>query len=887
MVTKIRIPIILKEKAEIDRFLEPVQTGIPFPKGEIRDVSELILKRENGEHLPSAATTLRTWSDGSLKWVLIESQISMSASEEMTLFVENDRSKDHRLSTPELQVDNRDREFVVRTGSTLFRIDKDIFRPFMSVKVDASALLDGQKCKVTLTDGDGAEWVPRIDYSGKEFSNSLRTVLLFKGHFSRHERKHGLHFIARLYFYAGHSTTRLDFTIWNPRAANHRGGLWDLGDPGSIFFKDLSFNFPLSSKETTEIQWQSQPTGSINSINSNNSTDSDETIDSTNIIIYQESSGGENWKSRNHVNHLGQIPLTFRGYRVYNDNRIIADGLRSTPIMSLLKGSHALSATLRHFWQNFPAALESKQSSLIISPFPGYFNDLFELQGGEQKTHRIYTNFTDKASNVGPLAWIHHPLLLRARPEWYCKSGVFYCVLAEEDIPSEPPYDECFHLTEVAVKGDHTFFDRRELIDEYGWRNFGDLYADHENQLYQGDKPVISHYNNQYDLINSFLIQHVRTGDDDWFRLAEELAWHVMDIDIYHTDQDRHEYNHGFFWHTDHFSDAATSSHRGFSRATLLEKGLDNYGGGPDPEHVYAQGLSVYYFLTGELQAKDAVLELAAFVTNVIDGPQRLTDLIRKMVKNNLIYLKTRLEPEILIPYRITEGPGRASGNGLGVLLDGFSLTGHDIYLSKAEYLIRQCIHPKDDIFKRHLNDVNVRWFYTVFLQSLGKYLEIKIELDDLDYMFYYARESLLHYAKWMLANEFPFLSKKELLDFPNFATRAATDIRKANVFLLASKYGDQPLQEQFIEKANFFFKTSMRDLLSLETRTLTRPLGILLQNMNIPLYFARHPQDKSELSQHSFAFRPPRNDRPLKKLLLDNLSLLQRMSRTPKLNKI
>src|SRR5436853_4454991 len=52
-----------------------------------------------------------------------------------------------------------------------------------------------------------------------------------------------------------------------------------------------------------------------------------------------------------------------------------------------------------------------------------------------------------------------------------------------------------------------TLFRSREVIDEYGWRNYGDVWADHEEAYYDGPRPIISHYNNQYDLLHSFLIQ--------------------------------------------------------------------------------------------------------------------------------------------------------------------------------------------------------------------------------------------------------------------------------------------------------------------------------------------------------------------------------------------
>ena len=48
-------------------------------------------------------------------------------------------------------------------------------------------------------------------------------------------------------------------------------------------------------------------------------------------------------------------------------------------------------------------------------------------------------------------------------------------------------------------------------------------------------------------------MQFLRTGDARWWRLMDDLARHVRDIDIYHTREDKAAYNGGLFWHTNHY----------------------------------------------------------------------------------------------------------------------------------------------------------------------------------------------------------------------------------------------------------------------------------------------------------------------------------------------
>jgi hypothetical protein len=102
-------------------------------------------------------------------------------------------------------------------------------------------------------------------------------------------------------------------------------------------------------------------------------------------------------------------------------------------------------------------------------------------------------------------------------------------------------------LVNVAIDGAASFRARRECIDEFGWRHFGELYADHESA--GSDTPLVSHYNNQYDAVAGLIIRFLSTGERRWWTLGDELANHVSDIDLYHTRDDKDAYRGGYFWH--------------------------------------------------------------------------------------------------------------------------------------------------------------------------------------------------------------------------------------------------------------------------------------------------------------------------------------------------
>src|SRR5262249_420256 len=158
------------------------------------------------------------------------------------------------------------------------------------------------------------------------------------------------------------------------------------------------------------------------------------------------------------------------------------------------------------------------------------------------------------------------------------------------------------------------FDSKREAVDEYGWRHFGDLYADHEAVHYSGPPPVISHYNNQYDAIYGAFVQFMRSGDDRWFVMMDQLASHVVDIDIYHTADARPDSRGRLLWPTNPYTRPFPAPHRSFSRRA------GHPGGGPSAGHCYTTGLMHHYFLTGEMASREAVLGLARWITAMEDG---------------------------------------------------------------------------------------------------------------------------------------------------------------------------------------------------------------------------------------------------------------------------
>jgi len=820
--------IQLTEKAGQAVESAPVQFGCPFPKGLFYSHKVLALMTEDKGVLASNISSTILWPDNSIKWCLVKTFVTLNANESLKLqIIEHPELYDTTQCPTELILETDD-DIKVQTKNCLFELSKTRFNFLSTVTCHNQNIIEGGSC--TLNTKEYGALIPEITKYRYHTSFSsdcpLSSDLTLEGSFFTNSGELVANFETTLTFYIKTDLVKCTFAIHNPKPAIHTSGLWDLGDPNSLIFYGLDLNAAINN--LTAIEWKTDKNQPW------------ESLDNNSLTIFQESSGGQNWDSPNHKDRNNKVPYTMSGFECRTNGLTLCSGKRALPSLCLQTSSGQISVFIEKFWQNCPKSLSIKNNQINIGLFPEEFTGEFELQPGERKTHSFYLDFSGK-KNV--LTSIEEPVEISLNPEWVEKSGVF-------------PYfynnvsgDQIHSIINEGLTGNNSFFAKREIIDEYGWRNFGEIYADHETDGYVGDETFISHYNNQYDPIYGFLRQFALTGNAKWFELADDLAYHITDIDIYHTRHDKDEYNGGLFWHTDHYLDAATSSHRSFSKYQKSDAYIDHAGGGgPGGQHCYTTGLLYHFLITGNDSSRKAVLQLAAWITRVFEGSGTLL--------GTLLSIKNRNQPGIK---NILSGKyplDRGTGNYVNALLDKFILTQELTTLSQVEHIIKNTVHPLDDIETRNFDNVELSWHYTVFFQSLCRYLLIKEEMSAFDDTFYYARDSLLHYADWMLVNEYPYLEKPEILEFPNH-TWTAQDIRKVNILLFANYYSPST-SSAYSEKARKLYNYITENLSTEKTRTYTRILAILMQSHGAITFF--------ENLDKNTTFNEVKNYPPLKK---------------------
>ena len=795
--------ITLKEPSGVIRKNIPIRLGIPFPKGALRDTNNISLSDNKNQPINYNLSTTASWPDNSIKWGILDFQTSLDPNETKLLTLSLTSKTSSLEISNSIQINNSEKRFTINTGEAEFTLNIHRSSLFEKVTVNHRVFNSGND-QILLTCKDNINYKPVITDIIKDKTNSyLRAGFTLKGHFESDEKHTFADFESTLCFHAGKSTVIWDFTLHNTKSAKHPGGIWDLGDPGSVFFKSLAINFNLPSNSTcTWKAGQGQPWIDCND---------------QQLSIYQESSGGKNWNGNIHKNFQGIIPHKHKGYRIEAPNSVLETGDRISPTFHIDSESNCLTAHIKNFWQNFPKAFELSDKQLSIQLFPQKYPDNFELQGGEKKTHTIYLNF---GKDKNALEWAESPVIPELNYSWFVQSKA---------MPYLANNHKIHDLDKLILEGltsQNNYFQKRETIDEYGWRNFGDIYADHETVGHEGEQALVSHYNNQYDSLYGFARQYMLSGDQRWFVLMDQLAQHISDIDIYNTDNDRAEYNGGLFWHTDHYLDAFTCSHRTYSKWHHSDEEL---GGGPGTEHCYTTGLLYHYFLTGSESSKQALLVLRKWIENLHEGSGTLLERILAIKNTDIPNIRALLSGSRVsnFKYPLTRG----TGNYLSTVIDAYILTSERKHIDLAERIIMQTTHPFEDISERHLENIEVTWSYTVFLQALVKYLNLKETLEELDTTFFYAKDSLLNFADWMQQHEYPFLDKPEILEYPNH-TWVAQEIRKVNLFFAAYQYCDKiETRMVYLNKARYFYDYVIRELEHEETKSFSRILAILMQN--------------------------------------------------------
>lgn len=734
----LEIPLTAYEFEGYTRRSEPVTVGVILPGGTVKDLNNLSLIAPNGKTIPCQFATTATWPDGSIKWLLVDFIADCPAKGTSIYTLTHSRTGE-KPATP-LELRQKAGRVNVETGPARFILDSERFDLFSSVYLDHNGDSEFDETEevtalrsqagVSVIDNLGRELASRwgrIESFKVEENGPVRATVAVKGSIADSDGEGWVDYTARINFYAGTGLVRIFFTLANHNPTSifidkNRDEHWLMGRPGAFFFEDMSLSASLLFDGPIVLSVGNGPEDIL-----------DRVVLTDIGGIYQESSGGENWFTRIHMNHTGLIPMQFRGAKTFLGEVEPYAVDRPDAWIHVADRSFGLAVAVRHFWQNFPKALTAEPDGTVrVALWPGEFPDFHELQGGEIKTHEVAFFFHTGPQGSTPvenrvatvMGAFHHPLYVRAPAETYIASGFFDDAVTYD--PQRFPNYELLMQGGISAKPRNLMYDIDEA-DEYGWRHWGDTPARNEYDETGGPhtgRLAASHFNHEYDHGYGMLFHSLRTASADpglsyrWWRLAEPGLWHEADIDIYHCPDDTAAsgaYNGGKFAHTSHGVEVVNASHRGSPRLTWWGTRTWPWGQGQSPEsgHFNNRGMIALYYLTG-----------------------------------NRTMLESALEQAELVYYKITENvfaqieeANRNSGNSLQILTDAYLLTWDEKYVPVAEKILESTAPEKQwyisEENRRQNPDRTVDGFWqpAICINSVGRWTAVMEEKTGKPYL--------------------------------------------------------------------------------------------------------------------------------------------------------
>jgi len=241
--SKPTVEIIIEAPEPKVRHREPVTCGVPWPKGMLRDPDYLVLHDEKGESVLLQTRVLDRWADGSVRWLLLDWQATVNGDTCYRLCLAASASSDaveREGGAGQIQIERSgpgNSEMTIGTGAALFHLWAGGL-----LRLESVALAEGQNAVSNLTIWSvqrelGLECIPFVLNLLVVEQGLQKVCVRLDGAIGRRNGQ----FEVFLHFFAGSANVRVYWAVCNPGRAGHFRGRWSLGAKKSLFFNDISF----------------------------------------------------------------------------------------------------------------------------------------------------------------------------------------------------------------------------------------------------------------------------------------------------------------------------------------------------------------------------------------------------------------------------------------------------------------------------------------------------------------------------------------------------------------------------------------------------------------------------------------------------------------------
>jgi hypothetical protein len=485
------IALRISEPAGITRHGAPAATGVPLPRGVMRDPARLWVSDGRGDAVPSQVTVLERWPDGSVRWVLIDLLADVAADRE-TVYTLRQGMPSRPPAGPRLRLERAGADTVIDTGPMRVTV------PASGGALASAVELAGQRVARSLPlpalvvagggDREPVPEPPRVETEGP-----VRSELLLRGRWPD-----GATYEARLAAFAGLAVLRLRYTLTYagdaPILPIQRVGV---AIPGTFASGGLGLN---------GTAHRFAPLTDAHAVRQGDAGDA--TLDRAGAVGHADC-----WVA-------GTAP-------------------------------HATSILVSPFcWQQYPEELTLSPGALRVDLFAGG-DEPVGLGRGAAKTHEVWFAFDPKADAPPPqelAAGLAAPLVPAVDPRWVVRTGALAQSLAPEDAGA-PSFlrrlSDAFRRYRARAaaerwdEGPPGDCDARPHAHErtgfYGALNWGDWnFPGYRDRT----KGCDAWGNLEYDLTQVLGLGWVATGARPMWDGFVAAALHYRDVDIIHHDPD-------------------------------------------------------------------------------------------------------------------------------------------------------------------------------------------------------------------------------------------------------------------------------------------------------------------------------------------------------------
>ena len=598
----LNVPVTVEEALEqnisgIDRTNEPITVGIPLPENSgITSINQLGL---NGVSV-GQFRVLAKWPNGNIKWVLIDTLISLKANETSKFYLTEGSGN---FGGEDLATEDSNYIYI-NTGPAQFRIRKHNFNLFDKVVVNGKEIIKEGESEGIVVEGQRADEEQPSLYTSQlgeatvtiEENGPVRAVVKIDGVLKNSAGKRFLGYTLRMYFYKGKSKVKIVFT--------HKAGSRYLMENPHFNFIDLrikpnldQFNFKASTPFGEE-------SGSISE------QDSLRMIQgrSTAYQGYYAKTIEEGQEKGSHVLHLEEVGGE-NGYKLNKNGEVIINTSEEQfPDLFYLDLSNSsakgISAGIRFAAGLWPKSIEVENGNLIIGIMPknnppGYYM----LWGSHQTTEILYDFHSSQNNPSNEMKRFQYPLVAKAPVSWYNNAGVLDKGLRFKivNFSEEANY---YESKGIPTTGPYRTLSRTpkefKVLREHNWGSAGG-----PNQY---DQAFISFVNFLREDLN-------QNYSGTYFLKAEDKFRYYADRSVFHSD----DYDastelcvcNGWSEACSnplavHLSSKACYLHN-FNLEMPNSDKVGSHNVVYEWEHVHWYGLPLYYYCTGDERIKEAI----------------------------------------------------------------------------------------------------------------------------------------------------------------------------------------------------------------------------------------------------------------------------------------